>query len=464
MTDLNGQKKDGFVTKLGFVFAAAGSAVGLGNLWKFPYLLGENGGGIFLIVYIIICAIVAFPCCLFESAIGKRTGIASGTQAYAELAEETHHSRRWAIIGFLGVLSCFAMLFYYSVVGGWILDYLFKMIISGPPSPETAEDVFTTTMSVGSESVIWNIVFLAITIIIVLGGIKNGIEKISNFMMPALFVLLIILVIRSVTMPGAVEGIKWMFTPDLSTISEKGIGSVLMAALGQVFFSCSLGIGILITYGAYAPKDQNMIKSSILVPVLDTAVALLAGLAIMPAVFSAGYEPSQGPGLLFAVIPAILNGFGPTLGRVFGIVFFLLAAFAAFTTSVAMVELPVNWIMTRFKLDRKKAVLIDGAIVLVFSILSALSYGTGAVSHISILGRNIFDFFDFISATVMMPVGGFLGAVFVGYILKPDFLKADITNNGTLKFRSYRWYKICVKVLIPVLIFIIFLNGFGIIG
>lgn len=461
---MNANKSDGFATKLGFVFAAACSAVGLGNLWKFPYMLGANGGGIFLIVYIIIMLIVAVPVCMYESAIGKHTRLSSGTQAYAKIAEEKGKSKNWGIIGFLGVLATFAMLFYYSVVGGWVLDYLFKAIVTGLPTAETAGDTFGAVITSTGEPIIWNIIFLAITLVICLGGIKNGIEKMSNIMMPALFVLLLVLVVRSLTLPGAMEGVKWMFTPSTAAIEEAGgFGKVLIAALGQVFFSCSLGIGILITYGAYSSKEQNFIKSAYLVPLLDTAVAILAGLAIIPAVFAAGYEPSQGAGLLFVVIPSVLASFGPVLGRIFGILFFLLAAFAAFTTSVAMVELPVNWLMERFNWTRKKAVIFDGILTLILSCLASLSYGTGIISTISIVGRNIFDFFDFFSATLLMPIGGLLGAIFVGYIWKPESTIPLLTNDGQIKFPMFGWFKLCVKIIIPVLIFLIFLSGFGII-
>lgn len=458
------RQKDGFSTKIGFVFAAAGSAVGLGNLWKFPYLLGSNGGGIFLLFYLIVCLVVAFPCCLFESAIGRKLRIPNGTAAYATLAQEKGRSKAWGIIGFLGVLSCLAMLFYYAVVGGWVMDYLFKAVVTGPADASSAADVFSATIA-GSESVIWAIVFLAISALVVLGGIQKGIEKMSNFMMPALFIMLLVVVVRSLTLPGAAEGIVWMFKPDVSTVADIGLGKVLMSALGQVFFSCSLGIGILITYGAYSDPHQNMVRSSILVPLLDTGVALLASLAIIPAVFSAGLEPSQGPGLLFVVLPSIFSTFGPVLGRILSIIFFLLALFAAFTTSVAMIELPVNWLMDRFQLSRKKAVAIDAAITLVCCVLAALSYGNGPVANLHILGKNIFDFFDFISATIMMPIGGFLGAIFVGYIIKPESLLPAISNNGEHKFGKLGmfWFKLCVKLLIPIIILLVFLNGFGII-
>lgn len=458
------KQKDGFATKIGFIFAAAGSAVGLGNLWKFPYLLGSNGGGVFLLVYLLVCLVVAFPCCLFESAIGRKLRNPNGTAAYAALAQEAGHSRKWAIIGFLGVLATLAMLFYYSVVGGWVLDYFFKAVFSGPIDAAEASDVFNATLA-GPQSVIWGVVFLGLSALIVLGGIQKGIEKMSNIMMPALFVMLLIIMVRSLTLPGAGEGLVWMFRPDFGAVSDIGWGKVLMTALGQVFFSCSLGIGILITYGAYSDKHQNMVTSSILVPVLDTAVALLASLAIIPAVFSAGLEPSQGPGLLFVVLPSIFASFGPVLGRILTIIFFLLALFAAFTTSMAMIELPVNWLMDRFRLSRKKSVLIDGIITLVFCVLCALSYGNGPVANLHILGRNIFDFFDFISANLMMPTAGILGAVFVGYIIKPDSLTDAITNNGEHAFgKAGRiWFNICVKVLIPVVILLIFLNGFGIV-
>ncbi|MCI1930160.1 MAG: sodium-dependent transporter [Clostridia bacterium] len=452
----NNKKSDGFATKAGFIFAAAGSAVGLGNLWKFPYLLGSNGGGAFLIVYVIICAIVAVPCCMLESAIGKHTRITSGTRAYAVIAQEKGKTKAWGIVGFLGVLSCFAMLFYYGVVGGWVLDYLFKSIFIGLPSADSAESVFSASTSSLSEPIIWMLVFLVITVIICLGGIKKGIEKISNIMMPTLFVMLIILVIRSVTLPGSSEGIVWMFKPNFKAIN----GSVVIAALSQVFFSCSLGIGILITYGGYATKDQNLIKSSILVPVLDTLVAVLAGL--IPSVFACGYNPSAGPGLLFITLPSVISSFGPVIGRIFGVLFFLLASFAALTTSVAMVELPVNWIMDQFKLSRKKSVFIDFVITAVFGVLCSLA--ESGLLDFTLIGKNIFDFFDFISATIMMPLGGLFGAIFVGYIWKPESVIPEVTNNGQLKFGWFPWFKLCVKILIPILIVIIFLNGFGIIG
>lgn len=449
-------QRGGFGTKIGFIMAAAGSAVGLGNLWKFPYLTGAYGGGVFLITYLFILAIVAVPVVMGETAMG-RYAKTSSVSAYEKIALKCGKTKWWSIVGFLGVLACFAMFAYYSVVGGWVTSFFFKSITTGLPSGEAATEAFNTLVSGTWQPILWHVVFLGVSMAIVLRGISGGIEKAGNFMMPALFVMLLIVVARSLTLPGAMEGVIWMFKPDFSKFNSE----MIMAALGQVFFSVSLGIGALITYGSYMKGDENIVQTSIIVPVLDTAVAILAGLAILPAVFAFGFEPGQGPGLLFVTVPSIFASFGLLAGRLFGIIFFLLALFAALTTSIAMIEIPAAFFIDKLGWSRKKAVWFIGAVTFVLGIFSSLAMGPWADKLI--FGLNFFDLMDAVSAKILMPVGGLLMAVFVGYVWKPESAVPAITNNGQIKFGWFGFWKICMKIVIPILIICIFLSGFGVI-
>ncbi len=451
------EERDGFKTKIGFIMAAAGSAVGLGNLWKFPYLTGYYGGGVFLLTYLLILVIVAVPVVLAETVLGVHSK-KSAVPAYENIAKEAGASKWWGLVGFMGVLACIAMFAYYSVVGGWVTAYLAKSVTGGIPTAAEAEGVFNAFISNPVQPIIWHIVFLGVTAVICLRGVAKGLEKAGNFMMPALFVMLVIVAIRSLTLDGAMEGVIWMLKPDFS----KFTGEMVVAALGQVFFSMSIGTGVVIAYGSYLKGKQDIVKSSIQVALVDTGVAILAGFAILPAVFAFGLEPGQGAGLLFVTIPTIFASFGSVAGTIFTAIFFLLALFAAFTTSIAMMEIPAVLCMDKLGWSRKKSVCVITAIILVLGCISSLSYGVWG--GFKILGYNFFDFMDALSAKIIMPTVGLLTVVFVGYIWKAENALPAITQNGEFTFKWFGFWKVCLKYLVPILIIMIFLSGFGIIG
>ncbi|MFI3168105.1 MAG: sodium-dependent transporter [Bacillota bacterium] len=450
-------ERDGFKTKIGFIMAAAGSAVGLGNLWKFPYLTGYYGGGVFIFTYLIILLIVAVPIVLAETVLGVHTK-KSAVPAFEEVAKEAGAKKWWGIVGFMGVLACVAMFAYYSVVGGWVAAYFAQSVTTGIATGDAASEAFNTLIATPITPIIWHLVFLGVTMIICLRGVAKGLEKVGNFMMPALFVMLVVVAIRSLTLDGAWEGVVWMFKPDFSKFSSE----MLVAALGQVFFSMSLGTGVVVAYGSYLKGKQNIAKASIQVALVDTGVAMLAGLAILPAVFAFGFEPGQGVGLLFVTIPSIFAEFGTIAGPIFTAIFFLLALFAAFTTSIAMMEIPSVFLMDKLGWSRKKSIIVITALIAVLGSIASLSYGIWG--GFTMFGLNFFDFMDAISAKVLMPVVGLLTVVFVGYIWKPEKARDIITAGGEYKFAWYGFWKICIKYLIPVLIILIFLSGFGIIG
>lgn len=452
--ELLGKEREGFSTKIGFIMAAAGSAVGLGNLWKFPYLTGMYGGGVFLVTYLAILAIVAVPVVLAETVMGVHAKT-SAVPAYEKIAGEVGASKKWGIVGFLGVLACFFMFAYYSVVGGWVAAYFFKSVTGTIETGTTASAVFSDFISSPVQPILWHVLFLGIAAAIVLKGVK-ALEKAGNFMMPALFVMLVIVAVRSLTLPGAWEGVVWMFKPDFSLFSAE----LVVVALGQVFFSMSIGNGVVIAYGSYLKGKQDIAKSSIQVAGVDTGIAMLAGLAILPAVFAFGLEPSEGVGLLFVTIPTIFASFGSVIGTIFTAMFFLLALFAAMTTAIAMIEIPAAYFIDKLGWARKKAVIFITAVILVFGAVCSLSYGIWG--GFTIFGLNFFDFCDAFSAKILMPLGGLLCVIFVGYIWKPEKAYDTITKDGA-SFKWFKFWKICVKFLVPVLIILVFLSGFGII-
>ena len=447
-----------FTSNLAFVLAAAGSAIGLGNLWKFPYLTGQYGGAVFILTYLFFTLIFGIPLILGEAVIGKYTH-KSAVPAYQQIASERHAkgAKTWGLVGFMGVIAEIMMYGYYCVVGGWIIKYVFMAVFQGLPKAANAEKTFTAFSGNTVEPWIWMTIFIVVTLLIVLQGVKNGIERISKIMMPTLFVLLIIIVIRSLTLPGAGAGVEWMLKPDMSKFNSQ----MILTALGQTFFSLSLGAGATIAYGSYLQSKENVLSSAYGVCGMSTLDALLCGFAILPAVFSFGMKPEQGPGLLFVAIPSIMNSFGPVLGRLFGILFFVMVIFAAITTSVAMLEIPVAWLIDSHQWSRRKAAILISCIVFVLGIFCSLAEGSWAGKLI--FGHNFFDLLDTISAKYLMPLGGLLMSLFIGYVWKPENAYKEVTNNGTFKFGWFKLWKILLQVINPILIILVFLSGFGVI-
>lgn len=436
-----------WASNIGFILAAAGSAVGLGNIWKFPYLAGANGGGAFVVIYLAMVVIIGFVIMLGEMAIGRNTHL-SAVGAYKKLSE------KWAFIGFIGVIVGFCILSFYSVIGGWVLNYIYKYLTGGIVGAE-AGVYFSGFISGTTAPIVWHLLFMILTCVIVLKGIAGGIEKASKFMMPALFILLIVVALRSVTLDGAMEGIKFFLKPDFSKVT---IGTV-MAALGQAFFSLSLGMGAIITYGSYLGKTENLEKNAIIIPAIDTAVAILAGFAVLPAVFAFGFEPGVGPSLMFITLPSVFDSM--PFGQFFGILFFILILFAALTSAIALLEVVVSFIIDNFKIGRKKATIIISIIIFIIGIPCSLANGP-VMGDFLIFGYNFFDFMSFLAESVLMPLGGLLMCIFIGYVWGVDNISNEISCNGKYRFRSKPFFIIMIKYVAPVLIFIIWLNAIGV--
>jgi NSS family neurotransmitter:Na+ symporter len=436
-----------WASNIGFILAAAGSAVGLGNIWKFPYLAGANGGGAFVVIYLAMVVIIGFVIMLGEMAIGRNTHL-SAVGAYKKLSE------KWAFIGFIGVIVGFCILSFYSVIGGWVLNYIYKYLTGGIVGAE-AGAYFSGFISGTTGPIVWHLLFMILTCVIVLKGIAGGIEKASKFMMPALFILLIVVALRSVTLDGAMEGIKFFLKPDFSKVTIETV----MAALGQAFFSLSLGMGAIITYGSYLGKTENLEKNAIIIPAIDTAVAILAGFAVLPAVFAFGFEPGVGPSLMFITLPSVFDAM--PFGQFFGILFFILILFAALTSAIALLEVVVSFIIDNFKIGRKKATIIISIIIFIIGIPCSLANGP-VMGNFLIFGQNFFDFMSFLAESVLMPLGGLLMCIFIGYVWGVDNISNEISCNGKYRFRSKPFFIIMIKYVAPVLIFIIWLNAIGV--
>lgn len=445
--DNNTSNRGQWASNIGFILAAAGSAVGLGNIWKFPYLAGANGGGAFVVIYLAMIVIIGFVIMLGEMAIGRNTHLSS-VGAYKKLNE------KWAFVGFIGVVVGFCILAFYSVIGGWVLNYIGKYLIGGISGAE-AGNYFSGFIASTTQPIVWHLVFMVLCCVIVLKGIAGGIEKASKFMMPALFVLLVIIAIRSVTLDGAMEGIKFFLKPDFSKVT---IGTV-MAALGQAFFSLSLGMGAIITYGSYLGKTENLEKNAVIIPAIDTMVALLAGFAVLPAVFAFGFEPGAGPSLMFITLPSVFDSM--PFGQFFGILFFILILFAALTSAISLLEVVVSFVIDTFKIERKKATIIISTILFFIGIPCSLANGP-IMKDVLIFGYNFFDFMSFLAENLLMPLGGLLMCIFIGYVWGVDNISDEISCNGKYKFRSKPFFILMIKYIAPVLIFIIWLNAIGV--
>lgn len=441
--------KEQWSSKIGFILAAAGSAIGLGAIWKFPYMAGTNGGGVFFLLFILFTVIIGAPILLAEFFIGRRTQ-RDAVSAFRELVPNS----AWPLVGILGVGSGFIILSFYSVVGGWILSYIFR---NGTGQLFTGEtdynDLFGQIISNPTEVLIAQGIFMLMTILVVQGGIQKGIERASVFLMPALFLLFIALVIRSLTLDGAMEGVKFLLQPDWSLLT----GKTSLLALGQAFFALSIGVSIMITYASYLGKEENMPRSVISVAGLNIFISLLAGLVIFPAVFALGFEPNAGPGLVFVVLPAVFNELA--FGGVFFFIFLLLLLFATLTSAFSILEIVVAAFTKGDPNKRKKFTWITGILIFITGIPSALSFGV--FSDVMIFNRSIFDFADFITANIGMPLGALFISIFVGYRMKRNDVYEEITRGSSMGAKLFAVWYFCVKYIAPVAIIIVFLQSFG---
>lgn len=433
------EKRNQWASSLGFLLATAGAAIGLGNLWKFPYLMGRNGGFTFLVIYLLFVVILGLPVMIAEMAVGRSTQ-KSPVAAYHKLG-----GKKAAVIGVLGVLAAFLILSYYSVIGGWIIKY----IISYVTTLKAPAD-FSAYTAQTWEPILWHLVFMLITVVICYVGTK-GIEKVSKVMMPGLFILLIILIVRSVTLPGAGKGLAFIFKPSGEGFSFSSIN----AALGQVFYSLSLAMGITLTYGSYLHKKENIPANCAKIAGMDTFAAVLAGVAIFPAVFSLGLEPAQGPVLIFDTLPQVFGKI--PAGAIFAILFFALMLFAAVTSSIALLECVTSFAMDNFHWSRRKATVILGVLIALLGIPSSLSFGI--ISDVSILGYNFFDFICMITDNILLPLGGLLMCIFIGWVWGPKILVDEIESEG-VKFRLKKAWIWCIRLVTPILIAVVMIGGF----
>lgn len=438
-------QRSNFTGKIGFVLAAAGSAVGLGNIWRFPYLAAQYGGGVFLLVYLALVLTVGFVLMATEIAIGRKTGL-SAIGAFQKL------NKKYTFIGVLGAVVPMIILPYYSVIGGWVTKY-FVEFISGGAIASAKDGFFSAFISSASEPLLWFGVFLGVTAVIVFLGVEKGIEKVSKILMPLLVILAVVIAGYVVTRPGAKEGVLYYFTPDFSRFSA----TTVLAALGQMFYSMSIAMGIMITYGSYMKKDVNLISSAKQISLFDTGIAFIAGLMIVPAVFifSGGNETAlkAGPSLMFETLPKVFESM--KFGTVIGAAFFLLVLFAALTSSISLMETVVSVVQDQWKLKRIPACFVVLGISVLLGVPSSLGFGLW--SGIKILGFNFLDFFDFISNSVIMPIGALLTCIFVGYVIKPKTVLDEI--EVTAPYRGKTWYNLVVRYIAPICILLVLISS-----
>jgi len=437
-------KRDHFASKIGFILAAAGSAIGLGAIWKFPYMAGTNGGSVFVLLFIISTILIGLPILLAEFVIGRK-GQADAVTGLKKLAP----GKKWFLIGWSGFFFSFLILSFYSVVGGWILSYLGRSLLFVLESTEESyyAELFGSIIANPWEVLIAQAIFMFLTVMIVRGGIKGGIERASRLMMPALLIFLLVLVVRSLTLDGAIEGVKFMFIPDWSYFN----GQTLILALGQAFFSLSVGVAGMITYASYLPKEQKLGNSALSVTLLNIGISILAGLIIFPAVFALGYSPNEGPGLVFIILPAVFEQL--PFGAFFMVLFFILLLFATLTSSISMLEIVVSIGIKNSYDKRKRASWIYGLLIFIVGIPSALSFGI--LSDFKIFNKTFFDFADFLTNTIGLPLGALFISFFAGYVLsKTDTYKE--LNMVSPWFST--WYFI-VRYLAPIAIILVFINA-----
>ena len=454
---MSNTERANFGSKLGIILATAGSAVGLGNVWRFPYMTGQNGGAVFIVIYVICVLVLGIPCMISEFIVGRH-GQANTARAFRKLADGTP----WTVIGYMGVLTGFLITGYYAVVSGWCLQYIWASLVGHlQGNPEYFKAYFADLSSDPVKPVLWTFVMLGITYLVVEHGIRDGIEKVSKMLMPTLFVLLLIIVIASCMLPDAGKGIEFLLKPDFTKIN----GDVFLGALGQSFYSLSIAMGCLCTYASYFSKQTDLRKSAIQIGVIDSVVAVLAGLMIFPAAFSVGVNPDSGPSLIFITLPNVFaQAFAsmPLVGYVISLMFFLLLTLAALTSLISLHEVSTAFFHEELVITRKKAALL---VTISTSIIGAFcSLSLGAVDGLVIFGKSLFDWFDFITGQIFLPTVGFLTCMFIGWYVPHKVVRDEFTNWGTLSGRFFHLFIFLVKYVCPLAILIIFLHQLGLLG
>ena len=440
-----------FASKFAAIATTVGSAVGLGNIWRFPYEAGVHGGGAFMICYMIFAFLIGVPVLCAEYSMGRATR-SNIFGAYAKLAP----GKNFHFAGYLGIIASLLILSFYSVVAGWTVEYCLASI-SGQLDFSDKEVGHTQflALTTGWRPLIWTILFLLVNNFILIRGVTKGIERASNILMPILFILLIAFCINSITLPGCAEGLSFLFKPDFSKINS----SVLLGALGQAFFSMSLGLGCMMTYASYFTKETRLGRTALITSILDTLVAILAGIIIFPAVFSFGLSPEAGPTLVFEVLPYIFNQL--PAGTLWSTFFFLLLFLASLTSTVSMSEISITFFCEEKKMSRRKATLCSAFISVFGGLLCALSFGP--LSETKIFGMTFFNLFDYVSSNVCLPIGGMVCSFFVGWLMDRKILKSELTNNGKYRMAVLPILVFFLKWICPAAIFLVFLNSIGII-
>ena len=449
------KERGNFGSKLGVILASAGSAVGLGNIWRFPYETGNHGGAAFILIYLGCILLLGLPIMIAEFLIGRHSQ-ANTARAYQILAPGT----QWRWVGRMGVLAGFLILGYYSVVAGWTLEYIFEAVSNSFAGKTPAEFIssFQSFSSNPWRPALWLTLFLLATHFMIVKGVEKGIEKSSEIMMPTLFIIILIRGGCSVTLPGAGKGIEFLLKPDFSKVD----GNVFLGAMGQAFFSLSLGMGCLCTYASYFSKNTNLTRTAFSVGIIDTFVAVLAGFIIFPAAFSVGIQPDAGPSLIFITLPNVFQqAFSgiPILAYIFSVMFYVLLALAALTSTISLHEVVTAYLHEEFNFTRGKAARLVTTGCILLGILCSLSLGV--TKEFTIFGLGMFDLFDFVTAKLMLPLGGLLISIFTGWYLDKKLVWSEITNNGTLKVPTYKLIIFILKYVAPIAISVIFINELG---
>ncbi len=456
------ESRSQWTSSFGLIMALAGSAIGLGNLWKFPYMVGRNGGGIFLLIYLIFVLIAGIPLIMGEMAIGRHTRL-EPISAFESM------DKRFKFVGVLGVLSGVIIPCYYTVIGGWVVAYIFRFITflsdGFPADPSAAFGKFITNPW---EPLVWQTMFLAGTMFIIYLGVEKGIERSCKIMMPMLFGILLVMIARSLTLPGAWAGVRFLFYPDLSKLTFNGV----MDAMGQMFWSMSLGMGIIITYGSYMKKQSNMVRAAFIIPALDTLAAVMAGLCIIPAVFAFGIEPTQGTTLTFVTLPQVFQKM--PMGVFFGTLFFVLLMLAALTSNVSLVEVGVGYLIDRYRMTRRRATTCIAIFTLIMSVPCSLSIGllssksvlgflaVGPLADVRLFNLNFFDLLDYLAQNVFMIVAGLFTCVFIGYVWGVEKALGEITNDGSVQFKLAHVWRFLIRYVAPVFMVVVLLRSLSI--
>ena len=453
----NNDNRSNFGSHIASVLVAAGSAVGLGNIWRFPYELGRNGGAVFLLVYILCILLFGLPLMISEFAIGRHAQ-SNSARAFSLMGG----SKAWRWVGMLGILTGTLILCYYGVAAGWAVEYLFEAGVDGFAGKDSAQFAtdFTGFVSDPLQPVVCMVVFMAVNLAVILAGVKGGIERGSKLMMPLLFIFVLILAFGSLFLLDSKDGLKFLFMPDFSKVTP----GTFLSAMGQAFYSLSLAMGCLSTYASYFRKKDNMVRSAVNVATIDTFIAILAGVIIFPAAFSAGIEPDAGPSLVFITLPYVFQQVfvgQPLLCYLFSLMFYLLLVLATLTSAMGLLEVPTIFFKEEFHIRRRWSAI--GCTLFCVIVGVACSLSMGKWSEYTVCGLGLFDLFDFVTAKIMLPIGGLLTALYIGWFCDATILRDEVTNKGTVAVGFYSIYRCLIRYVAPLAILAIFLDQFGLI-